>query len=1502
MTAAIHDQRSRINPDITGTNSLLSNVIYMDVVEASTPQSLSNNHTEKPVGPSKSLPISTDTNLYTTYNIYFNSTSKYVRGDIPRGSVLVSKDLPPKVDENGRSYVPKSFALVPDVVDLFHFVTRTDIPNRNFYEVIEEYMDQKPRFDLDFSYDKFPNITRETAYFYLQQALDSVNIVMLRHNVQYSFKNNCLVFNSHGFDNKNHYKYSFHIVIDKLAHQGNKDKENEAKAFYRLVLNELPDNIRNLGFLDSAVYSSFQNFRLLWCQKKDSGRPKILDPITEYVPHFLYDPKDSDKLNAKRKDLGLFLASLVSFSSESQYLPSFISEVEIKDKEIRRNKSVNCEINDGQYNVMIEIFEKQIYSNQYVIGSETQDTIFLNRKCPGLCPVHNRIHNGIGAFLKLDKYQNIWFNCFRQDNGIAQRGIRIGNCYNMNSTAIDVVQEAEDVADNNQKEGFYVGEEFISPTNTLDLENKDRPGIITPINETANILADPITEFTTINILDMMNDPNLWEKNEQNDGLPPYKTSDLSSTPNIMGSTDIISDNNIINNKHVAEYNNNNNILCVNNRQLQSSFELPKLNGVFSIKNFIDEFLEKDQDNFVFVKDLFRSYVGVCNIRERPLEVSNQTLFTKEFMKYHNVSQKRSQNRRENAILNVKLRTLDTIQQSFDKANIASKESTNNRLPLSDKTVPLDPLQQYIRSNIIDWTNGYVACKRLYSDWCKHRDSIQQTIIYNSQKAFTIDLSKKYKYTIVQKYIDGKKKSCIRGFIHREDEAREKLKKDMKDSIHKRKINRIITGAIICEDKVVRKINEMIENKAQYILAIKAACAMEKTTRIIEHIFENADTLKRILFITNRVSLADEHKQQLESLGFKIYYDKKKRLIDDERVICQIDSSYKIISAKPYDLVVMDEFNSTLSHLVTFCKKKQAVNSIFEELIRNIPRIIVSDALLDNRYLQYISMLGRDDLITYQYTHQPHINKRYSMIENKAELVRLICEDLRKGRRVVVPTNIESLATSLAEMIRRDMPDIRIGLYTGKNKVKRIGSLLDEWRELQVLIYTPTITCGISFTENLFDTIYGYFNTSSCSPSLALQMLFRCRAVNRMRICIEKGPKSDLVCRNPNVVTLNDYKKYVVRNYDGAGGQELFERSYLRGQINTNTAYFHMYCIVHQDICEGYKNYESYLSCFLRETGVQYIEDDYEQEEIIEDNAKCEIQDNIKERLNTINVQNQLEDENGISAAPYITGEMLRSIQKKDDKTIDEVRVLKKMNICKEYEIKWFDPLFGCEARKLMRVHRNTKIFYDASRYQYGSDEYRIEIQKAMQKTIDTRIDVADFIFEGDKLTEVQRVYQAHLCEITLFIIHLLKIDNNDNPFERLIPIKYNIEVEEYIKSCREFIEGYFREDMLIFSWYNKKEYKYIIQRILDRAFGLMIDFEENSLESRFKLVNESKTSSPVNKFYLKIGEYSNADMTFPIYGIDEIDKIIGETSKRTRDMTEEILILSNKRTKIDIN
>jgi ribosomal protein S25 len=1424
--------------------------------------------------------------LYTTsphIKIRFYPTADRIRNNVCKGNIIISKDLPPKVREDGKTYNPKAFALVNDYIELFYFINSTEPFDRNFYDVVSAEMDQKPRFDLDFPHDKFPNITRDQVYMYLQQVLDAIAQVMIIYNVTYSFKDNCLVFNSHGISN-GHFKYSFHIIIDKLVHQGVSAKElalygevPEARSFYKLVLDQLPDESKDLGFLDSAVYSSFQNFRLPWSQKKGSGRPKILDPITQYVPYYEYDPNDPPEINDARKKLALLQASLLGSSSGCQYLPSFINK-QVGNNKIKYNRQINSsgardELTEAQYNALIAAFNKQPYSTQYDIGEVNGMSIALHRKRSGKCPIHIRVHDAVGAYLVFDRHGNFWFNCHRYDNGVKQRGISIG-CISERLEDYNVDDNINESDDNNEiepTEGLNTGDfGIISPPDTLN--------ILDMMNNNNNTIT--ISLYDDSPIIKRGNDQIQSDRTQQNQIQKIQSLlrdsdqiqSDRTQQNQIQKIQPLMRDNDTyITNSNIEK--SNDFIICskIIPVTLKSNI-LPQTNGTLLTSTFLSSVLEPKEGEYTKISTLYAIYFINCDTNKLISEHTTQTSFTRSINKLYPTTRKTLGVNKEPVILGYCLKRVEDISQTDNKRVIAQPVITQNvKLDITSPTtvVPLtlnviqDPIKIFLTETLREFKTGYTIVKRLYNDLCNHcvKNNIQCT--YTSQRGFTMDLTKKYGYDVINKYYDGKYQSVIKGYVHKKDIGRENLKKTVKSNIHRSNYRKILKDAIILDDPRVRPILDMINQghgitHEQFVLMIKGACGIEKTTRMVEYIQQNRDILKKILFITNRISLADKHKEDLAGLAFTMYYDEKTdKYIRGERIICQIDSLYKLLAEEPFDLVVFDEFTATMTHLVSFVKNQRACNNILEELIMTVPRIIIADALLDERYIDYVRMLGRDDISTYQYTHRPHIDKTYSIIENKLELVRLICYNVRKGKKVVIPTNIEWLGSSLADMIRTELPNIRIGLYTAKTRKKNHIDVTNEWQKLDVLIYTPTIQCGLSFTEKHFDVIYGYFSRSSCLPGPALQMLFRCRCVTKIRICIDDtGGKKDLICKNPNVKTLNEYKAYVVRNYNGAKGQDLFERSYLNGRTNTGTPYYHLYCTVAQDQGEGYRNYEAYLGAYLREMGVNYIEDDYEEDEKIGDEEKAETHEVIKETLKE-NKEKKKKDEEDKRADAQRVDDKTAGLIKRSDKDIEDIRILKKHNICKEYGVEGYDGIFGTAAAKLMRVHRNTRIYNEVAKHPYGSEIHKFKMNEAMEIMTSRKHDEDIFEFEGDRLKDLQRVYQGGLCELAMNIIELLKVDKTKNVFHERIDIQYNDSLDQYMLMAADFVEGYFKEDWQISKLYSEKKYKTIIKKILDKAFGLKCNFKENYIESPFKVENGTE-QSPIDKFYPKVGEYRN--------------------------------------------
>jgi hypothetical protein len=398
-------------------------------------------------------------------SIRFYNDAKALRRFWQDDNLIISRDLTP-VLENGKWVTKKEFTIFKNHWDVQEYVTSVEFSERIFYEAFMKTQFQKPRFDLDLSHDKYPNITKEGADWFLTETLRAIDIVMHLYRIDYSFQNNCLVFSSHGIVD-GHMKYSFHIVIDKLYHVDHK----EAKAFYRKVYDTLPEDMVKT-FLDEAVYSSFQNFRLVCCQKIDSGRIKILDPITVYKPGIQSD----DPIIRNR---ALFQASLVSCRADCEPLPTF-SDPKAK----LSNRFVIPDAIPDQIAKMLQLFQNQPYSDQYTVANSSLSYISLNRIEPGICPIHNRVHDKAGAYITENANHDVWFNCYREK----ARGLLLGNLVKLEG--IQVKSEMIYSPPEYRVEGELV------PLSTMMLKNASDPGFETEANTSSNSSSSSSTNIS----------------------------------------------------------------------------------------------------------------------------------------------------------------------------------------------------------------------------------------------------------------------------------------------------------------------------------------------------------------------------------------------------------------------------------------------------------------------------------------------------------------------------------------------------------------------------------------------------------------------------------------------------------------------------------------------------------------------------------------------------------------------------------------------------------------------------------------------------------------------------------------------------------------------------------------------------------------------------------------------------------------------------------------------
>ena len=321
--------------------------------------------------------------LYTTYRNYI----KYpILAEVPQvaGHTIFAEDIV-KIDRVTKQARLSKRYFASDYIDFFSALLDIPLDKRVFYEVIPQGR-QKPKFDIEYEYlpqDSIPAHERFDRI--VSQVLEGISEEMSSKGVAYSFDSNCLVFSSHGEG-----KFSVHIVIDKLYH----NNSVEAKAFYQAVMTHVDPDLHYFDFhgsqhhtVDPSPYSKNQQFRLLGSSKIKRGRFKILAPMTTYVPG---NPGDDDCV----KNLRLFAASLVSFTSGCVELPSWV--IARPPRVIRPNDNITEDI----YHQIINAFEASEFSLNYNVVSDGKDTnVRLRRSQASYCSIHNRVHDHDNGFL-----------------------------------------------------------------------------------------------------------------------------------------------------------------------------------------------------------------------------------------------------------------------------------------------------------------------------------------------------------------------------------------------------------------------------------------------------------------------------------------------------------------------------------------------------------------------------------------------------------------------------------------------------------------------------------------------------------------------------------------------------------------------------------------------------------------------------------------------------------------------------------------------------------------------------------------------------------------------------------------------------------------------------------------------------------------------------------------------------------------------------------------------
>lgn len=271
------------------------------------------------------------------------------------------------------------------------------------------------------------------------------------------------------------------------------------------------------------------------------------------------------------------------------------------------------------------------------------------------------------------------------------------------------------------------------------------------------------------------------------------------------------------------------------------------------------------------------------------------------------------------------------------------------------------------------------------------------------------------------------------------------------------------------------------------------------------------------------------------------------------QVSCQVDSIKKCgereepndFRIQPYDIVILDESESVLSHMSsrTLERRRGEVFGLIKMLIKHAHTLIAADADMGRRTFEFIrrvrNIRGENHFLCYH--RNPFVRKDTHFIDYKfmnTWMTALEDSVIIKKKRVFLVSNNKAKLKSVCRYIRKRLDEmtktlesgtlsqrqqkelqwrknmqidpefIKIidGDMNGAEKTTMAQNCNEEWSKYRLLAITPVVGAGISFDkENVFHEAFLLATPSSCPPRGITQLLGRVRHLidNRVRVFID---------------------------------------------------------------------------------------------------------------------------------------------------------------------------------------------------------------------------------------------------------------------------------------------------------------------------------------------------------------------------------------------------------------
>lgn len=269
---------------------------------------------------------------------------------------------------------------------------------------------------------------------------------------------------------------------------------------------------------------------------------------------------------------------------------------------------------------------------------------------------------------------------------------------------------------------------------------------------------------------------------------------------------------------------------------------------------------------------------------------------------------------------------------------------------------------------------------------------------------------------------------------------------------------------------------------------------------------------KKIIYLSSKRAFATAMGQEFKEDGFKNYIDLTiSERYDAQKLIISLESFHQI-NPDNIDLLIVDESESILnvigSH--TLQVKGEGLNNllIFEKAVKNSKKVLVMDAFLSKRSFNAINTMRPKSSTNLTINEWKPPQRNAIECDSKSSMWLQLSKCLREKERVVIVSGSKKFAVEMVHhcishhLLKGTIDDDgivdseEIKLYHSGNPLDLSCKVNEEWEKCKLLVYSPTITCGVSYDNKNapFDRLFVYMpNKFSACFRDATQALKRVR-------------------------------------------------------------------------------------------------------------------------------------------------------------------------------------------------------------------------------------------------------------------------------------------------------------------------------------------------------------------------------------------------------------------------